>query len=100
MFVIKFHERGQRGDALEVEGQLEELVVGAARGVRVLEGPDSEAVAGVHQEVSTEIVEHDGVCLVVAGVLVPYHSQRFDLKYLDMSLVLLRFILLITVLPA
>ena len=80
IFVIESLERGERGDALEVCGQLDELLVGAARGVRVLEGPDPEAVGGVHQEVAAEVVEHDGVGLAVARVLVPDHSQRFDLK--------------------
>ena len=79
--VIESLERGERGDALEVGGQLDELLVGGARGVGVLEGPDPEAVGGVHQEVAAEVVEHDGVGLAVAGVLVPNHSQRFDLMY-------------------
>ena len=42
--------------------------------------PDFQAVGGVHQEVSAEVVKHDGVGLVVAGVLVPQHSQWLDLR--------------------
>lgn len=91
MFVIESVEGGERGDPLEVGAQLDELPVGAARRVRVLEGSDPEAVGGVHQEVAAEVVEHDGVGLAVAGVLVPYHAQSFDLKYSGMSLVLLKF---------
>ena len=48
--------------------------------MRILERPDLQSAGGVHQEVAAEVVEHDGVGLVVAGVLVPQHSQWLDLK--------------------
>ena len=48
--------------------------------------PDPEAAGGVHEEVSAEVVEHDGVGIAVARVLVPNHSQRLDLECTIMDL--------------
>ena len=42
--------------------------------------PDPESAGGIHEEVAAEVVEHDGVGIAVARILVPNHSQRLDLE--------------------
>ncbi len=47
--------------------------------------PDLESVGRIHEKVSPEIVEHDGVVLVVLRKLSPDDSQWFNLRQSKLS---------------
>eukprot|EP00451_Oxyrrhis_marina_P022926 CAMPEP_0204351464 /NCGR_PEP_ID=MMETSP0469-20131031/31143_1 /ASSEMBLY_ACC=CAM_ASM_000384 /TAXON_ID=2969 /ORGANISM="Oxyrrhis marina" /LENGTH=92 /DNA_ID=CAMNT_0051338019 /DNA_START=114 /DNA_END=391 /DNA_ORIENTATION=+ len=70
---------GSGGNELQIVRQMDELLVGSPVGVAVTKSSDSQAVLGIHQEISPQIVEHYGV---VGGVklreLAPDHPEGLD----------------------
>ena len=79
MLMVEALERGQAGDLFQVSAQFKQLLVGAPRSVRVLERLDLQTVGRIHQKVASQIIKHDGVCLVVSRKFVPDHTERFHL---------------------
>lgn len=67
------------GYVLQVRCQTQQLPVCGAVDMSLTEGAHLEAVLGIHEEVASQIIEHDGVLLRVVLILTPHHPQGLHL---------------------